>query len=92
MAMIIALLTIALLLATPAASARFSFEESEIATEEAAHALYQRWAAHHHVARDAAETARRFAIFKEKARRASTPSTSRPTRPTTSSASTSSAT
>jgi hypothetical protein len=40
-----------------------------MATEEAMSALYQRWAAHHRVARNVAETARRFDIFKDKVRR-----------------------
>jgi KDEL-tailed cysteine endopeptidase len=60
---------IVVLLPPPAGSVRFQFEEEDMATEEAMSALYQRWAAHHRVARNVAETARRFDIFKDKVRR-----------------------
>ncbi|CAM0870965.1 unnamed protein product [Alopecurus aequalis] len=62
-------LAVALVLSTaPEASASVEFSERDLATEDSTWALYERWIAHHGVARDSGVKMRRFDVFKNNLR------------------------
>jgi KDEL-tailed cysteine endopeptidase len=63
---VVALVVAAIALATTQAS--FIYTEEDLASDDSIWALYERWATHHEVVRERGEKARRFAIFKNKAR------------------------
>jgi KDEL-tailed cysteine endopeptidase len=63
---LVALVVAAIALATTQAS--FTYTEEDLASDGSMWALYERWAAHHLVAREQGEKARRFPIFKNNAR------------------------
>lgn len=66
----IAFVALLVALVAPAAmgATNFTFSEHDLASEEALSALYERWCAHHGLTPDIGERARRFSIFKDKAR------------------------